>query len=117
MGYFDSKGRFVDATDVRLDPQVSPLTIDGHSRVLEAGQYHTLNLVLTTTAVSSEDTLDVTVEGSEDGASWYELGTFEEVTTTGVQRKAFATAKFVRAHFDVEGETVSIACTLRGTAR
>jgi len=121
MGYFQSSGKWVSTKDIRLDPLVSPLTIDGKSAVVEMGSKRALYLNLVIASVSTDDTLDVTVETSNDGTNWYSAGAFTQATSAGGaplnQRKMFVVDRFVRADFNVGGAAaISIPCTLRGEA-
>src|SRR5690349_6963260 len=119
MGYTMRNGRYANTADVTLNPlEGAALTVDGKSQVVELGDRGVLRLRLLCTSVSAADTLDVTVETSRDGVTWYSAGTFTQVTDAAQQdqRKVFAVDRFVRADFNVGGTGVSIACTLTGEA-
>jgi hypothetical protein len=121
MSYKTSKGVYVDSVDLTLNPLESPLTVDGYSAVIELpGDQTVARLRLLTTAVSASDVCDVTVETSRDGVTYYAAGTFTQIATTidatWDQRKCFMLDRYVRAHFNVTGASVSIACTLTGEA-
>lgn len=119
MGYTMQNGRHADTLDVILNPiEGAALTVDGKSRVVELGDRGVLRLRLLCTSVSAADTLDVTIETSRDGVTWYSAGTFTQVTDAAQQdqRKVFAVDRFVRADFNVGGSSVSIAATLLGEA-
>jgi hypothetical protein len=114
MGIHMADGRYANVQEARLDPHEGTLTTDGYSQVLELGDRGTLRLTLDVTSVSDSDVVDVTIQTSRDGVTWYSAGTFTQVTQVGAEHKAFAIDRFVRAHFNVTGSGVSIACTLRG---
>jgi len=119
MGYKKANGIFADVEAINLNPlEGAAVTKDGYSAVLELGDRGEARLTLAATSVSSADTLDVTIQTSPDGSddSWYTAGTFSQVTEAGSERKVFLLDRFVRAHFDVGGSAVSIACTLLGEA-
>jgi len=120
MGYTKKSGRYADTTDANLNPlSGATVTVDGYSQVLEMGDRATARLNLKTTAVTgSGAVLDVTVQTSKDGVTWYTSGTFTQVAntvdTTWDQRKIFTIDRFVRALFDVTGTTPVITVTLLG---
>lgn len=117
MSYVTSKQKYVDSRDLNLDPIESPTTVDGYSNVIELGKRRCCTLVLNVTSVSASDTLDVSIEGSDDnGSNWYTIVAFTQVSATGTQRKSFVGARQIRAKYDVTGSSVSIASTLRGEA-
>jgi uncharacterized cupredoxin-like copper-binding protein len=118
MSYHQTSGRFVYEEDIDLSPAAA-VTADAQSRVLEMGHLHTMFLELVVSAITASDTLDVTIQGSEDGTNWFTLGTFTQVSATGTQRKSFPTAKQVRADFNGTdaGGGMSFTFTLRGKAR
>jgi hypothetical protein len=115
MGYFKANGQYANTEAVVLSPAAA-LTEDGNSASLELGDRAVARLTLAATAVSAGDTLDVTVQTSRDGTTWYTSGTFTQVTTTGSETKCFLLDRFVRAAYNVTGSDVSITCTLTGEA-
>lgn len=117
MGYTKANGQFADVEPIVLNPlEGAAVTVDGYSAVLELGDRALARLTLAATSVSSGDTVDVTIQTSPDGVNWYTSGTFAQVTAPGSESKLFLLDRFVRAHFDVGGSGVSIACTLAGEA-
>jgi hypothetical protein len=115
--YEMQNGRAADTQDIDLSPlEGAAVTVDGYSAVLELGDRRVARLVLDVTSVSSGDTVDVTVQTSRDGVTYYTAGTFTQVTAAGTERKLFMLDRYVRAYFDVGGSGVSIACTLTGEA-
>lgn len=78
---------------------------DGASNVLELGDRRVLRLVLDATAVDGEaPTLDVTVECSADGATWYTAGAFTHLAAPGSERIVCPADRFARIAWDVGGE-------------
>lgn len=117
MGYQIQNGRYADTEEISLNPlEGAAVTTDGYSDVLELGDRGVARLTLDATSVSSGDTLDVTVQTSRDGVTYYTAGTFTQVTAQGAESKLFMLDRFVRAHYNVTGSGVSIACTLTGEA-
>jgi len=115
MGYTKQSGKWADTRDVDFSPPAA-LDADALSVVIELGDRGTLRLVLDVTAVSSADTLDVAIETSREGVTWYSAGTFTQVTAVSTQRKTFVIDRFIRANYDVGGSAISIAFTLKGEA-
>jgi len=114
--YTRQDGTYVDAKAIVLSPAAA-LTADAVSNVVELGDKRNVALTLVVSAVSASDTLDVTVQGSQDGSTnWYTIGTFTQVTTTGTERKTFTGDRFLRADYNVGGASISIAFTLTGEA-
>lgn len=120
MGYRMTAGRWADTVDINLNPLESPITVDGNSAVVEVGERRVLSLRLLTTSVSTSDVVDVTIQTSYDGVTWYTSGTFTQVATTidatWDQRKEFIVNRYVRANYNVTGTSVSIAITCTGEA-
>ena len=115
MGYSKQNGKWADTRDVNLSPAAA-LAVDTISDVHEIGDRASVRLTLDVTAVSSADTLDVTIETSRDGVTWYAAGTFTQVTAISTQRKLFLIDRFIRANYDVGGSAILIAFTLQGEA-
>lgn len=108
-------GRFINAKPLNLNPlEGSAVTVDGYSAVVELGDARVARLKLDVTAVSTDDTLDVNVETSSDGITWYTSGSFTQATGVTSEQKLFMLDRFVRAHYNVGGSDVSIAATLVG---
>jgi hypothetical protein len=116
MSYQTSKGKYVDARDIKLDPLENPLTIDGYSPVVEVGKRRVLSLILVASAVSASDTVDVAIQSSNDGTNWFTEHAFTQVIAPVTQRKTVTVGRYVRAFYDVGGSAISIACTLRAEA-
>lgn len=121
MGYTTASGRYADTVAINLNPlEGASLTIDGKSAIVELGDRGVVRLRLLTTACSTGDTLDVTIETSNDGVTFYSAGTFTQVTDAlgapADQRKTFVLDRFVRADFNVGGSGIAIATTLTGEA-
>lgn len=117
MGYAMRNGQWADTIDLKLNPlEGAAVTTDGYSAIVEVGDRAIARLVLDATVVSSGDTVDVTVQTSRDGVTFYTSGTFTQVTAVSAESKVFLLDRFVRAHFNVTGAAISIACTLTGEA-
>lgn len=83
---------------------------------VELGDSPAMNLALVVTAASgTSPTLNVTIEGSDDGTNWYTLGTFAQLTAAGTERKAFLTARYVRSRSTIAGTTPSFTYSVAGT--
>lgn len=116
MGYDMKSGEYAATQDISLNPLEGQLTVDGYSQEFEVGDSGVVRLLLDVTAVSGADTLDVDLETSHDGITWYVAGSFTQATAPASERKCFAVDRFVRAHFNVTGSGVAIDCTLTGEA-
>jgi len=115
MGYFRTDGKWAETEPVNLTPATNPFSADTTSPVVELGDRARVALTLAITAFAPTS-LDVTVQGSRDGANdWYTLGTFTQATGTGTQRKVFPAERFVRANYNHEGSG-AITLTLEGEA-
>lgn len=114
-GDYDSKGRFLNRQQINLSPE-APIAQDAYSDWVELGDRSRVSLDLVATSVSPGDSLDVTLQGSPDGtsASAYPIGTFDQVTDEGSQRKTFVVDRFVRAKYDITGSAGAASVT--GTA-
>ena len=115
MGYTKRNGTYVHTVDVDLSPSAA-LSADSTTSGVELGNLGTLRLTLNVTAVSASDSLDVSIETSRDGTTWYTAGAFTQATGTTTESKCFPVDRFVRAKYDVTGAAISISCTLRGEA-
>lgn len=116
MGYTTSDGRWADTTDLDLSP-AAEVTEDGYSDPVELGDRAVARLTLAATAATGTDpTLDVTIQTSSDGTTYYDAGAFTQLTATGSEQKLFMLDRWVRAHFEVGGTTPSFTVTLKGEA-
>ena len=103
-GYTTSDGHFVDSRDITLHPSAARTASGNGSVVEETAHRRTLALILAITAVSGTNpTLDVTVQTSRDGSTWYTAGPFTQATATGTQRKVFALDRYVRLAWTIGG--------------
>jgi hypothetical protein len=112
-------GRQSGCEDIDLSPAAA-LTADGYSSVLELGGPKPCRLTLTVASVSTDDTLDVLIQGSDTNdftGDVRTLATFTQVTAAGNQSLSFVGARFIRAYYNVGGTSVSIPCTLKGEVR
>ncbi|MGH9167376.1 MAG: hypothetical protein ACRD02_06040 [Acidimicrobiia bacterium] len=84
---------------------------------VEVGDAAVFNLLLDVTAASgTTPTLDITIQGSDDGTNWYALGTFAQKTGVSAERKAFPGARYVRYVSTIGGTTPSFTFSIAGTA-
>jgi hypothetical protein len=117
MGYTMQDGRHADVVDVVLHPSAAR-TAGGNAGAQELGDRAAVRLTLVVSAASGTDrTLDVAVETSRDGATWYSAGAFAQATGTGTQRKTFVVDRYVRCAWTIGGtDTPTFAFDLRGEA-
>lgn len=115
MGYTTLSGRWANTVELNLSPD-GPVTANTTSRVIELHDRAVARLTLDVTAVSADDELDVTIEVSSDGSTWYESGAFTTATEIGSEQKLFMLDRYLRANCEVTGSDVSIAFTLKGEA-
>ncbi len=120
MGYSTQTGRWADTLDININPAGNALsgTSAIKSAAVEVAQYRTVSLRLLTTALTGTTPhVDVTIETSYDGVTYYSAGTFTQVASTvdatWDQRKEFMVNRFVRASYLPSGTTPvgTIACT------
>ena len=124
MGYHrTSDRRWADTEDIVLAPLALRDDAEATGTEFELGDRATVRLALTVTAkAGTTPTLDVTIETSHDGVTWYEAGAFAQlsdptVTTPVVARKVFAIDRFVRAKWEVGGSAdPSLTFALAGEA-
>lgn len=111
MGYMTNEGRWANTVDeLVLAALAERNDAEATGEPIELGDRGTLRAVLTVTAkAGTSPTLDVTIETSRDGATWYEAGSFDQVSdpnlTSGplVVRKIVAIDRFVRVKWEVGG--------------
>lgn len=116
MGYHMQSGRYANVEDLILAPSAAR-TATGNGAAVELGDRTAVRLTLDVTAASGTGpTLDVTVQTSRDGVTWYEAGTFTQATGAGTQRKVFAVDRFVRGSWTVGGTTPSFTFSMLGEA-
>ena len=122
MGYHRQDRKWADTEDIVLAPLALRGDAEATGTELELGDRATVRLALTVTAKAGTPTLDVTIETSHDGVTWYEAGAFDQlsdpaVTTPLVVRGVFAVDRFVRAKWEVGGsDTPSLTFSLDGEA-
>ncbi len=109
-------GRQSGCEDLDLSPSAA-LTADTTSQVVELGGPKPCRLTLKVTSVSTDDTLDVTIQGSDTNDFTNDvrtLATFTQATAATSQSLSFLGARFIRANYNVTGSSVSITCSLTG---
>lgn len=124
MGYNIGSGKFIGrysgCDDINLSPSAA-LTADTTSNVLELGGPKPCRLTLAVSTVSTSDTLDVTIQGSDTNDFTNDvrtLATFPQVSAADAKQSlSFLGARYIRANYNVTGSDVSITCTLKGEVR
>lgn len=116
-GYTRGDGMFVALNHLDLSPSAA-LTEDIDSAAVELGGPRGVALTLDVTAVSTDDTLDVTIEASATGAFAGEervVATFTQATDVTSQRLSFVGDRYIRAAYNVTAAAdPSISCTMKG---
>lgn len=110
--------RFVRGEDVT--PVASAArTTSGNSGTLDAESFGVASLLLDVTAASgTTPTLNVTVEESDDGTTWRQVGTFAQKTAVSNERKSFAiSAPKYRVTWTIGGTTPSFTFSVTGSAK
>ncbi len=106
MGYTKQNGSYSGTRDVNFGAiQGATVSVDGKSAVIETGP-GVIALKLVATAVGASSTLDLTVETSFDGVTYYSAGTFTQITSTvgtQTQYKAFAVGRYTRVDYNIGG--------------
>lgn len=107
MSYTKRNGQHASG-DERVLLGTTEATASGESAATELGDARVMRLVLDATIDGTDPEVDVTVEGSRTGATgtWYELGTFAQLTATGSESKCFPGERFVRIAYEIAGDSV-----------
>lgn len=119
MGYqSDNTDQYMDVDDIELHPSGQETTSgSGDSVEVDRGVAR-LTLDVTAVGADADETLDVSVETSEDDATWREVGTFTQHTQPdGVasERLTFAGLdRFVRVSWTVGGTTPEFTFEVSG---
>jgi hypothetical protein len=111
-------GRSFRSQTIDLSPAAA-VTVDGNSPNTEdVGGASCLRLTLDVTArTGTSPTLDVSLQHSDDGTTFRALGSFDQKTAVGAEKKTFGPcARFVRAVFDVGGTSPNFTFTVKGEA-
>lgn len=119
MGYqSDNTGRHMDVDDVELHPSGQETTNGSGASVEVDRGVARLTLDVTAVGADADETLDVSVETSEDDATWREVGTFTQYTQpdgVGSERLSFAGLdRFVRVSWTVGGTTPEFTFEVSG---
>jgi hypothetical protein len=117
MGYFMKNGRWADTETVVLAALLAR-TADGQGSSIELGDRGTLRAELTCTAASgTAPSLMVKIETSKDGVTWREVAAFTALSAAGSQRISVPGCdRFVRASWDLGGDTPSFTFSVDGEA-
>jgi hypothetical protein len=115
MGYAKGTGQWSGTTDVNFGAvQGKTVSADGKSAVIQTGA-GVVALKMLATSVDASATLDLTVETSDDGVTYYSAGTFTQITSTvgtQTQYKCFAVGRFTRVDYNIGGTgTVDVVLT------
>lgn len=116
QGYTMGDGRYADVEPIT--PAASAArTTTGNGSGIELGDRRVARLKLDVTAASgTSPTLDVTIQTSRDGSTWYTSGTFAQKTGVSNESKVFAVDRFVRASWTIGGTTPSFTFSIIGEA-
>ncbi len=108
-------GRQANVQALNLSPGAA-VTADSYSAAFELGDRAVARLTLDVTALTGGDALDVVVECSHDGTTWYTSGSFTQATGVTAETKCFLLDRHVRAYYNVTdaGGGVSATFTLTG---
>lgn len=102
MSYPTSKGEYVDAKTKTWTQTLQ--SADANGDALELGQNRSCVATLSVTAVSTDDTIDVKIQGSWDNSTWFDIVAFTQVTSAPTTAyKTFVGARYIRPVFNVEG--------------
>lgn len=122
--YVTSDGVYVDAATLNLNP-TGGTTIaaagTSYSAVYELGRFKNVVATLNVVSVSTDDTLDVTIESSDDMTTWYTVAAFtqyEDDADDDTEIKGCtAVGKFLRAKYVAAGSSVAVVCSCSAAVR
>lgn len=110
-------GRLADVRSLNLSPAAA-VTADSYSAAVEIGDRAVARLTLTLVSItgSGSDAIDVVIQTSPDGTTYYTSAAFTQLTAAGAETKCFLLDRYVRAYFNVTdgGGGVSAVLTLTG---
>lgn len=116
QGYTMADGRYAEVEPVTLAASAAR-TATGNGSGAELGDRRVARLKLDVTAASgTSPTLDVTIQTSRDGTTWYTAGTFAQRTGIANESKVFAIDRHVRASWTIGGTTPSFTFSIIGEA-
>ena len=97
-------GRYADTEPLVLKPLAAE-TASTEGPAVEVGDRRVARLTLNATADTAGTTLDVDVETSSDGETWYVAGSFTQVgaATPASEQKLFMLDRFVRYNSTIVG--------------
>ncbi|MEN6535496.1 MAG: hypothetical protein ABFD89_17665 [Bryobacteraceae bacterium] len=115
-------GRYSGYEQADLSISAATLTTTAgtkYSDAIELGKPVPCTASINSTSMSTSDTLDVTIEGSEGGTftapDLETLATFTQITDAAggvtAQTKSFTGMKYIRSKYVTGGTTVTAACT------
>lgn len=109
-------GTFANTIDITVQAPNTSGAATVNSPALELGDMRVARLKLDVTAVGGTPTLDVTVQISKDGQTWYTSGTFAHKTGVSNELKAFLLDRFVRVSAVIAVTTPSVTYSVKGEA-
>lgn len=114
MGYHKANGGYADTQDLTLFASASrTATVTGTAH--ETGDRRVARLKLDVTAASgTTPTLDVDIETSRDGVTWYVSGSFTQATGVTSEEKLFMLDRFVRPKATIGGTTPDFTFSVAG---
>lgn len=116
-GYTMGDGQFAPCTPLHLQASTTK-TSTGAGDAVEVGSKKVARLKLTVTAsAGASETLDVTVQGSDDPtfATNYNLGAFTQATGAGSEIKCFPCCRFMRGYYTLGSTGQNGAVTQTGS--
>jgi len=82
----------------------------GQSSSYNVSSYYECLILVNATAEGGESTLDITVESSDDNATWYEHTAITKITATGQYLEAIANfGKYIRINYTVGGTSFTFS--------
>lgn len=128
--YSEGLQRYINRDDLSLKTSGAETASTTHASN-ELGDKSTLYLAVEVTAASeSTPTMLVTIEGSNDGITWFTLGRIglngyspgsigtapTDITTTGTHRAIIPAARYVRSKSTIAGGTPSFTYSVGGNS-
>lgn len=110
MSYSTTKGEYVDSKTQTWTQTAQAASANGDA--LELGRNRSCIARLAVTAVSTSDTLDVKMQGSADGTTWYDIVAFTQATGATTETKTFVGGRYIRPVFTVGGSGISITSSV-----
>jgi len=88
-----------------------------NSESIELGDRATLRLTATVDTIHADDDLAIAVQGSQDGSTWFTIGTFTTVDgAAGSESRVYPCARYVRIAFQKTGTNGAASASVTGEA-